>query len=167
MCDRLRAFENFVGGVDPWTWERDGIRFVGATLWFGDPPPAAPRQHMTDYRAIPGLDLWSARESRQHLEFIARHADIATVVVTHHLPHPAAIAPQWRDHALNAFFVHPGAEAVLAAAQPLAWIHGHSHESLRERVGRTVLLRNPFGYAPGDLVRTFDPQAELEVATSA
>jgi len=165
VCDRLASHANFVGGVDPWAWSHRGVKFVGATMWFGSPPLDAPTHLMGDYRMIPGFESWCTRESRAHLAFLERSVDSRTVVVTHHLPHEAAVGPRFRGHPLTQFYVHPDAEAVIHDASPIAWIHGHSHEALRERVGETLLLRNPFGYAPRDLVEGFSAEATLEVAS--
>lgn len=165
MCDRLSVYANFVGGVDPWVWQNDGIKIVGATMWFGRPSPAAPTHAMNDYQVIPGLASWCEQESRSHLAFLARHVDSRSIVVTHHLPHAAAVAPRFRGHTLNPFFVHPDAAGLLRDARPVAWIHGHSHEVLRERVDDTLLLRNPFGYAPHDLVADFSTTAQLEISS--
>lgn len=165
VCDRLASHANFVGGVDPWLWRHRGVGFIGATMWFGAPPVSAPTHLMSDYEVIPGFGSWCTRESRAHLSFLAKHVNARSVVVTHHLPHQAAVAPRFHGHPLTPFFLHPDAAALIRDARPVAWIHGHSHEVLRERVGETLLLRNPFGYAPRDLVADFSPDATLEVVS--
>ena len=147
VCDRLHEdFPHFFGGVDPWRHTVLGQDFVGATMWFGNPPPHAPFQHMADYSYISGFAEWERGESEHHLQYLHNHAHDKSIVITHHLPAQEAVAPRYSRSALNAFFVHPQAHDVMQLRKPIAWIHGHSHDPLRQRLGSTWMLRNPHGY---------------------
>ena len=67
-----------------------------------------------------------------------------TVVVTHHVPHPASIAPRFTDHPLNPAFVS-NLEDLMGHAR--LWIHGHTHHAFDYTVRGTRVLSNPRGYA--------------------
>lgn len=91
-------------------------------------------------------------EHEADLAFIAyilsRPHDGPTVVVTHHLPTPRAIAEKFRRGpalALNPAFASD-LEALILHFQPDVWVHGHSHASSACRIGKTLVVCNPKGY---------------------
>lgn len=43
------------------------------------------------------------------------------------------------------------------------WFHGHTHDSVRVNVGSTLVLCNPFGYAPRDLNPDFNESLMVTV----
>lgn len=138
-------------------------RFVGATLWY--PEPAALWDWLTwsDHRAIVGaVKLFEKAE--RHREFLQNAVQSEDIVVTHMLPHPAAVAPRWHGHDSNAYFVH-NMSALIEDRQPLVWCFGHTHDSVDVHVGRTRLLCNPAGYHPNALNPDFDPALTVEVGT--
>ena len=150
-----------------------GVRFVGATLWTDfqiNGTPKASRERIG--RAINDFQLirWGDRmfdtydASERHagdVAFIETELDAANaagetaVVVTHHLPSPACIAPVYRNDPLNPAFVSD-LDAIILKHKPGLWIHGHTHHSIDARVGDTRILCNPGGYVRGDNP-LFDP----------
>lgn len=162
VCDRLRKFPNFLGGVDPWNTQLYGQHFVGATMWFGSPSPSAPYGFMNDYSCIAGFSQWEREESERHVAYLRRVVCDHSIVITHHLPSPDAVDPKWKMSALNAFFVHPDAHEIIERNRPKAWIHGHSHEAWAGRIGQTAMRRNPYGYHGHELVRGFNRHAYLD-----
>lgn len=66
------------------------------------------------------------------------------------------------ESVFDAFFVCD-VEPLVAAAQPKLWIHGHTHESVDYRVGRTRVVCNPHGYAGHAVNARFDPRFTVEV----
>jgi len=162
---RLRSeFGHFHGSVDPECYTLGGVHFVAATMWFGSPATDAPYSQLNDYRLIRGFAEWERDESARHLAFIQRNTTRESVVVTHHLPSQGCVAPEYRNERTNAFYVHPDAHAVIRENKPMAWIHGHSHVPLRARSDETLLLRNPYGYAPDKLVLGFSRYATLDTS---
>lgn len=139
-----------------------GARFVGCTLWFRQTGQAVQyRRLMRDFRLIADLEPWVYEKSEASLEFLSREVRRGDVVVTHHLPSWKSVGPRFAGAPLNAFFVHD-AESLIAAAQPLLWYHGHTHDSFDYRIGEARVLCNPLGY-PHELNRNFNPNLIVEV----
>ena len=162
VCDRLRKFPNFVGGVDPWNTQQYGQHFVGATMWFGRPSPSAPYGMLNDYRQIAGFAEWEREESDRHIAYLRRVVCDHSIVISHHLPTITAVDAKHAG-ATNVFYVHPEAREIIHRQRPRAWIHGHSHEPLRALEEDTLLLRNPYGYEGHELVRGFDASAAVDI----
>lgn len=120
------------------------VKIAGGTLWFPDEPFNKIYQHsMPDFRSIKGLDPQVYAENRATRLFLERCG--ADVIVTHHLPCFAVVAPMWRGSNLNRFFV--GADdATVAAAKPKAWLFGHTHEPTDMTHLGVRMIANPFGY---------------------
>lgn len=128
-----------------------GQRFLGGPLWF-EPHPEAERfkRAMADFQAIAGFESWVYEENRRMKELLAKELRETDVVVTHHLPTFASVAPRFSSSPLNAFFVCDVGE-LIEDRQPRLWMHGHTHISVDERIGRTRVLCNPFGYVGWEL----------------
>ncbi|CAN7344874.1 metallophosphoesterase [Bosea sp. LjRoot9] len=164
------------------------VRFIGATLWtnyelLGDPVGAMrdARRQMNDHELISiSIDGAPVRLEPKHaldlhrrdLEFIERHLaepfEGATVVVTHHAPHPGSVQPKYRGDGLSPAFASD-LTRVIERYQPVLWIHGHDHGSHDYWVGRTRILSNQAGYTKrggGRENPSFDPRLVVEVALS-
>jgi hypothetical protein len=158
------------------------VRFIGATLWtdyalFGEGyvPLAmhAAGDGLNDHRRItwtkepwarfrPQEALLLHRRSRAFIETaLAKPFAGATVVVTHHAPHPRSVHPRYGDDLLSAAFVSD-LTAVIEAGQPQMWVHGHVHNSFDYRIGATRIIANPHGY--GTENAAFDPILVAEVS---
>jgi Icc-related predicted phosphoesterase len=143
-----------------------GVRFVGATLWtdyalFGEAnlghAMVAASQGLNDHRRIswtkqpwqrfrPQEALLLHRTSRKAIEkALAEPFDGPTVVVTHHAPHVGSLHPRYANETLSAAYVSD-LSAVIEAAQPELWVHGHVHASFDYMVGDTRIVCNPHGY---------------------
>ncbi len=138
----------------------DGVRFLGCCLWTdyllydADPLPAMREAENVwfDQRMIrAGDSLFSAgdaarihRHSRTWLERqLDTPFDGRTVVVTHHAPHAQSIHPRFEGSALNPAFVSD-LGALMGKAD--LWVHGHVHDSVDYRIGKTRVVANPRGY---------------------
>lgn len=158
-----------------------GVRFIGCSMWtdyalFGDVARAmqVAAHSLNDHRRIKwSKQPWSRfrpqeawRLHRQSRDFIkttlAAPFDGATVVVTHHAPHPDSIHSRYRSDLLTAAYVSD-LTAVIEAGRPDLWVHGHVHESFDYRVGATRVICNPHGY--GTENRSFDPALVVEVGS--
>lgn len=159
----------------------NGVRFVGATLWtdyalFGaewrQRVMDACRHGLNDHRLIgwrkqpweqfrPQEALLLHQQSREYLgALLAERFAGATVVVTHHAPHPGSIADCFRTDLLTGGFASD-CEDLILATQPDFWIHGHMHNSADYRVGATRIVCNPNGY--GNENPFFDSALVVEV----
>ena len=148
------------------------VRFIGATLWTdfclpsgadGPPDAGAVRLagdclrdfsgHIRD-ASTPGRTLLTPAETmRRHARdraFIeaeiarAHAAGLEAVVITHHAPSPASIHHSQAGNPLNAAFVSD-LDAMIVHLRPALWIHGHVHNTVNMRLGRTWILANPRG----------------------
>jgi Icc-related predicted phosphoesterase len=130
----------------------DGRRFLGCTLWFGYEPRAQPYRHLlTDFHLISRFEEGVYEENRRAVEFLDRSTRPGDVVVTHHVPARAGIAPHFRlaPYDRVAPFFANDCEKLVERCQPALWIHGHMHVPSDWRLGETRIVCNPIGY-PAD-----------------
>ena len=158
----------------------DGVRFLAATLWTdfsatGNTELAAAEagECMNDYRRIrtqgyrrlrPADTLGEHYLARAFLEDRLRQPFSGkTVVVTHHAPAMASIAPHHVGDTthLNAAYVNR-LEHLMGPAVSL-WIHGHTHTSFDYDINGTRVVCNPRGYSPVLLNPGFDPELTVEI----
>lgn len=158
-----------------------GVRFIGSTLWtdyslFGaDFRDAAMRQamrvlndhalirerHAESGKFLPSDALQQHLRSRAYLESaLANPFPGPTIVVTHHAPHPASVAPQFADDMLSPAFVSD-LRTVIEQGRPALWVHGHTHVSFDYTHAATRIICNPLGY--GDENPAFDTSLIIEI----
>lgn len=141
----------------------DGTRFVGATLWFPDTPDEVLyRSSLNDFRLITGFVPWVHDTHMKHLTFLRTHVRPGDIVVTHHLPHPRSIAPQYAGSELNRFFVAEDAAGLVERSGARLWVHGHTHVACDYVIGETRVVCNPRGY-PGESSGGFDPGLVVKI----
>ena len=100
------------------------------------------------------------KRSRAFIEAeLAKPFEGATVVVTHHAPHPRSMHSHYGSDLLSAAYVSD-LTAVIEAGQPNLWVHGHVHENFDYRVGATRVVCNPHGYGVEN--QKFDPGLVIE-----
>lgn len=168
----------------------DGVRFVGATLWTdyalyaGGLSPRGADIEVANSMELAGrlindhsrilvgeqgaARLWTPSDgrrvhqrSRAFIEAeLAQPFDGPTVVVTHHAPHPGAIAPQYRESVLNPAFASDLSD-VIESGRPNLWVHGHVHTACDYRVSATRVVCNPAGYRHEH--SGWDPRLVVEV----
>jgi Icc-related predicted phosphoesterase len=161
-----------------------GVRFIGCTLWtdyaiFGEANVSRAMRAASDglndhskitwakqpewrrFRPVEALMLH--KRSRSFIEAeLAKPFDGATVMVTHHAPHPHSMHSRYRSELVSAAYISD-LTAVIAAGQSNLWMHGHVHESFDYRVGATRVICNPHGYGAEN--PKFDPGLVLEVGS--
>ena len=132
-----------------------GRRFIGAPLWFRRQPDADPlKPAMNDFQVIPEFESWVYDENARALELLENELGPGDIIVTHHLPSQRSVAPRYRGHPLNPFFVCD-VEPLIVAREPALWLHGHSHSSALYAIGPTRVACNPFGYVGYELNHDF------------
>ena len=67
------------------------------------------------------------------------------VVVTHHLPTRAVVAPEHKSSLLNSAFATELGNFI-ADSRIDAWIFGHSHANIDAIIGNTRIVCNQLGY---------------------
>jgi Icc-related predicted phosphoesterase len=78
-----------------------------------------------------------------------------TIVMTHHLPHPACTHEKWKGNNLNDFFM-TDLEHIIERFDIDVWCHGHTHDNVDVKVHGTRILCNPMGYHGIQLNQEFD-----------
>ena len=117
------------------------------------------------YRKFRPLD--AATLHRESVAWLDRRLavpfDGPTVVITHHAPSMRCLPPEWRDdHRMAAYASH--LDWLVERHQPAVWCYGHVHENVPAfRIGDTLMISNPRGYAPDHLNRNFDPCLTITV----
>lgn len=152
----------------------DGVKFIGATLWTdfdiyarGNTYDLAHHHHhaanaMEDFKgAIDAEEVALGhmpkpfrtkdsvrlfKESVAHIDAeLNKGFDGPVCVVTHHMPHPEAIAPEYQNHDLTPAFCSDLCE-LIDCHQPAVWIHGHTHSTFDDELDcGTRLVCNPRG----------------------
>ena len=183
---RQHAKNSTVRVLEHDVWHRDGVRFLGCTLWSDYRLYESPQQRerglqqastmVRDFsriRVAPEFDdkltpavaqvLFDEAVAWLEQQFGIAH-DGPTVVVTHFAPSRGSIAARFAGSPLNACFVSD-LEPQIRRWQPALWLHGHVHDSFDYRIGNTRVVANPRGYAPNGVVenKDFDPSLVIEV----
>jgi Icc-related predicted phosphoesterase len=169
--------------------EIGGVTFLGTTLWSSCGAGNAElqrviRSNMNDFRLIrtqlPILEGdWALRPAKGayriftpsdanslHREAVAWLSDqlpkhSRCVVIGHHAPSfLSAGAGHYGDNKLDSAYCSSLDPLIKAHPQIQLWIHGHTHQAERYRIGNTQIVANPRGYFPDEpRSRCFDPAA--------
>ena len=88
-------------------------------------------------------------EHKKCLSFLKQSVEESTanhiVVVSHHLPTTAVVAPQHKDSILNSAFVTELGNYI-ADSRIDVWVYGHSHTNIDTSIGNTKIVSNQLGY---------------------
>lgn len=149
--------------LDNDTFELDGVRFLGSTLWtdfelygYGEARSARRRakRYIEDFSSITNGDRAFTPEDSVALHDASKawlaaeldkEFDGTTVVVTHHLPATASIAVRYTESPLNPAFASR-LEYLIEMHRPDLWVHGHTHVPCDYRLFATRVVCNPRGY---------------------
>ena len=134
----------------------DNVEFILSTLWSHIRPEDEYFVHrgMNDFRQIlyNGRRFTPADFNAEHekcLDFIKQSVAESTakriVVITHHLPSMAVVAPEHKGSLLNSAFATELGNFI-ADSRIDAWIFGHSHANEEAIIGNTRLVCNQLGY---------------------
>ena len=134
----------------------DNVDFILTTLWSHIRPEDEYFVHrgMYDFRQIlyNGRRFTPADFNAEHekcLDFIKRSVAESTaeriVVVTHHLPTMAVVAPEHKRSLLNSAFATELGDFI-ADSRIDAWIFGHSHANIDATISNTRIVCNQLGY---------------------
>jgi Icc-related predicted phosphoesterase len=149
--------------LDPGVAEIDGTRFVGATLWFPPTPDEEDyRRFLADFSLIQNFVPWVHETHARHVAFLEENVRPGDVVITHFVPHPRSIAPQYEGSPLNRFFIAEDVAPLVEGRGARLWIHGHTHMSFDYRVGQTRVVCNARGY-PAEVGTSMNRELVLEV----
>ena len=141
---------------DNQVWEIGDIVFLSTTLWTNIRTLIGTiTEGLNDYRFIPNFtvqynnNLWleNVKWLEEKCDYYRKQGK-KIVIVTHHLPSPKLISPQYAGSLINGAFatLDQYDERRLLNLVPDLWIHGHSHEFLDTTIEGVRHIRNPFGY---------------------
>ena len=137
----------------------DGVRFLGATLWTdfaSGKQMLACQRGMADFQVIhdgvtgsvtPETILKVHQDSIAWLDdqFTNHPHDGTTVVITHHAPSYKSQHPRFAGSPISGGFCS-NQEHRIQRWKPELWIHGHVHDQMDYRIGKTRVHCNPWGY---------------------
>lgn len=160
----------------------NGVQFIGTTLWSDFKLPFT---HQGLYRSDPTLaqaiaaqgisdfsriayndrllrpdDVALFHKQARHLIDVRYPSPWPTVVVSHFLPSPLSICPQFKSSTLNPYFASNCED--LMGGNVKAWIHGHTHGSCSYLVNGTRVACNPRGYNDSENP-AFNSQATIDI----
>ena len=165
LCHEAERRHSNLTWLDASVAEISGQRFLGAPLWFAPSSEAFRFRHaMADFSVIRDFQSWVYEENARAVAFLREELAEGDVVVTHHLPSFASVAPRFVGSPLNPFFVCD-LEPLIRERRPRLWIHGHTHCSMRYEIGSTSVACNPFGYVGTELNPDFSDKLVVEVRT--
>lgn len=173
---RRVAKANDISFLEGEATDLQGVRFIGATLWSDYSLAGAIDATMPtveDIRVRDGTKerLFCLRDaqqlhrsSRERLrELFDQESALPRVVVTHHAPHPACLAPTDIGKWMAGNCASDLSELTDTARAKL-WVHGHVHHSIdMRRPGGTRILCNPAGTLFSN--SEFDERLVVEVVT--
>ncbi len=157
-----------------------GVRFLGSTLWTDfallgdrnrDQVIAESLKVVVDFRKIRmGGGLLTPQQTidlhRDAIAFLQARLDDpfsgATVVITHHAPHPGSVHPRWAGNLANAAFV---SDLTRLMGKAVLWMHGHTHDSFDFIVEGTRVLANPMGYRTSNWRESRSAVGQMPVVT--
>ncbi len=145
--------------------EIGGKRFLGTTLWFKEEnvKRAGVRESwLNDFYQIGGFKPWVYDEYERNHKWLNDNVQEGDIVVTHHLPHHECIAPKWRVSPYNCFFASDQNYAI-TQKKPAYWFFGHTHDSVKIKIGDTLCVCNPYGYDDYETNREFDFGCKIEI----
>ena len=163
----------------------DGVRIVGGTLWtdFGGEDWFAmqrAKEGMNDFNCVKIKEgtketgyrkrRWLPQDAvRAHKETLFTITETVrvphdgpTIVVTHHLPHPLCVDPQFKNHPLNAAYA-TNLDMYIEEYDIDVWCHGHTHSNVDIEVHGTRILCNPRGYVDYELNNGFIEDLTFEL----
>lgn len=157
------AIETNIVVLENDTYDMNGIRFHGATLWtdfalYGNSVENGIlcQSKMNDYKMIrrdPSysklrtIDTFKIHHvSRKWLEQSLRESKLVkNIVITHHAPSLKSIPDKFREDYLSSAYAS-NLEDLISKYQPDYWIHGHIHTPIKYEIGITKVICNPHGY---------------------
>lgn len=136
---------------EPRKLEIAGQKFIAGTMWFRK-PSLRQEQNFIDFRKTQAPRDWFFEQQRKFQDLLYDGWDNGngpdlqdTVVVTHHLPHPASTPKQFVGSPTDHFFMCNMTGAIMER-RPKLWLHGHTHDPSDYVVYKTRVVCHPRGY---------------------
>lgn len=142
--------------------EYGGLVFGGDTLWtdLNATQQVLMPNVMNDCRMCPGLTGHRVWEENT-LAWAFLLAEKPDVMITHHLPTEAVVAPRWKGQPGTEYFANTYGKAEQIGAK--LWHFGHTHDTIDMVHEGTRYVCNPYGYYKYQENREFKPFLEIEL----
>ncbi len=131
------------------TFKLDGITFAGATGWWDVPMMRSHRHALNDFNRIYDIGdndhgtAWGIKDREWFETILSKYINV--VCISHNAPSWKSILPQYLSSDINECFANKW-DAMIHKYQPIAWIHGHMHNTIHYNIGETQIGCNPYGY---------------------
>ena len=125
----------------------EGITFVGTTLWTSLKDPITNKQiddnellMMNDFHYIDWMDkeVWKQKH-KTAITFLKENENC--IVITHHTPSQKCLPSEYDGDLLNGCYV-TNLDHLFEYPSLKAWIFGHTHKSMCEKINGTILFGN-------------------------
>lgn len=145
ICDEVK-----VTFLQRKTCEIDGIKFAGCTLWSN--AQSDDLQHTNDVGKAFNTPNEFLNAHLRDLEFVKSVKP--DVMITHYLPSFRCVHHRFATYAGNKCFATDLEELIVPPMQH--WVHGHTHEAVKERINNVQVTANPYGYPGERRMTSFD-----------
>ncbi len=142
------------------------IIFAGSTGWWDGLIGGAHLYGLNDFSKIYDIrvngngTIWG-RDSKEFFEGILKK-NLNVVCVSHNAPSWKSINPAYMNSDINECFANHW-DKLIKDYQPIAWIHGHMHDSCEYNMGKTQVLCNPYGYYGYEVNNKFNKTAYIQI----
>lgn len=160
--ETLSVFPN-IHFMNNQSWEKDGVTFIGATLWTDMNHNNPITEHylmsgMNDFRIVKWKkDSYGGRfrpsDAAAFHRRTLRYFDEASagldnvVIMSHHAPSFMSVHPKYHnDTQMNYGYYSNLDEFIIDRPQIKLWTHGHMHNCFDYTIGDTRIVCNPHGY---------------------
>ncbi len=143
----IREFEN-IYFMDNDVYDFENVRIIGSTLWSDITLNAS--RYINDYRRI---NMGSRKLSREDtveffndsVKYIKTKLDVdkPVIILTHHAPHPIMNGIFEGNRLQSAFSTDL---SYLLKKPVIAWICGHTHQTIETTINEVKLCSNQLGY---------------------
>lgn len=124
----------------------DGVRFIGDTMWFPEPPPGVSKRGLADFPLI--ADSYGIYDyNKNFVDNCIPQIQKGDIVVTHHMPFEESVSKRFKGDKFNHYFLFDCTKWFTETNAPRAWVHGHTHDPCfyTHSIGTKVVC-NPKGY---------------------
>jgi Icc-related predicted phosphoesterase len=152
---------NFIALLNE-VYEYKGFRFIGGTGWYDINHPSffGVFANWSDKYYIGQINPFE--ESQKFTDFLNKNMASGDIVISHMLPSYSTVSNKWKGEKTNCVFVNPQDKLILEV-KPKLWLHGHTHDSICDKIGKTEVHCNPRGYYPNAINPDFDMNFEVEL----
>jgi len=148
------------------TFEFMGVTFAGSTGWWDSPMSKAHLYSLNDFNRIYDImvngngTMWGVSDKRFFQKVLEKSSNV--VCISHNAPSWNSIDAKYKGSDINECFANHW-DKMIQDNYPIAWVHGHMHDSCEYRIGKTQIVCNPYGYYGYEVNSRFNKEFYLQV----